>query len=382
MKLLPKFFKNKYFYVFLCIILILIFSLNSAAHNLKLNFIDVGQGDCILIQGPDGSNILVDGGDRNDQTAEHIINYLNSKDVKKLDYIISTHPHSDHIGNLAAVLNNFPVDNVLDSGRVHTSQTYENYLQTIEAKQINFKLPRTGDQIKIGQLSLLFLNPDQNVNDYSLNNASLVFMLSYKKQKFLFTGDMEKEIENKLLQNNFDLQANLIKVPHHGSDSSSTAAFVKAVKPEIAVFQVGKDNNYGHPEQKIINRYQQIGSKIYRNDLNGDIVVSSNGTALAVKVLKTASEKQLLTGHQEKINANEKQTKTNSTANYKNKKININHASAAELTSLWGVGPATAKKIIAYRKKYGPFQTISAIKNVKGISEVKFAHWKNRITIK
>lgn len=382
MKLLPKFFKNKYFYVFLCIILILIFSLNSAAHNLKLNFIDVGQGDCILIQGPDGSNILVDGGDSDDQTAEHIINYLNNKDVKKLDYIISTHPHSDHIGNLAAVLNNFPVDNVLDSGRIHTSQTYENYLQTIEAKQINFKLPRTGDKIKIGQLSLLFLNPDKNVNDYSLNNASLVFMLSYKKQKFLFTGDMEKEIENKLLQNNFDLKANLIKVPHHGSDSSSTAAFVKAVQPEIAVFQVGKDNNYGHPEQKIINRYHQIGSKIYRNDLNGDIVVNSNGTALAVKVLKTASEKQLLTGHQEKINANQQQTKANSASNYKNKKININHASAAELTSLWGVGPATAKKIIAYRKKHGPFQAISAIKNVKGISEVKFAHWKNRITIK
>lgn len=364
----------------LILIFLTLFSLNTTAQNLKIHFIDVGQGDSILIEEAEGKNILVDGGDRSDKIAAKIINYLKEQEIKKLDYIISTHPHADHIGSLTDIIDNFEVGTVLDSGKIHTSKTYENYLIKIDQKNLNFKTPRQGDEFGIGDSKIFFLHPDQKLENYDLNNSSLVFLLQYKKQKFLFTGDIEKSVEAKLLQQNPELKVDLIKVPHHGSDTSSYYSWIKNLKPKLAVIQVGADNHYGHPAAEVIELYQNLGTKVYRNDLNGNVVVTADGKNYTVKVdqiVKNIQKETEIT-----TTTKEKGSNSNSLNSKDDNLININTASLQLLDQLWGIGPATAKKIINYRKNNGAFEKIEEIKNVDGIDDGKFGHWHDKITIK
>lgn len=367
--------KKKIALVFLIISLLIIFTLNSTAQNLKIHFINVGQGDSILIESPGGENILVDGGDRADRITAEIINYLQDRNIEKLDYIISTHPHADHIGGLVDIIDNFEVKKVLDSGKIHTSKTYENYLMKIDQENIAFDTPRQGDIITLKNSEIIFLHPDKNLENYSLNNSSLVFVLKYKNQNFLFTGDIENKIEKELSRENPDLKTDVIKVPHHGSDSSSYNSWIKSLNLKIAVIQVGADNQYGHPSSGVLNFYQQLGARVYRNDLNGNVIITADGKNLAVKIDR--SVKQIRT----KKSAEKKQT-----INTKNKEntdslININTADAETLDQLWGVGPATAENIINYRKNNGPFKTVEEIMDVNNIDDDKFERWYEKITV-
>jgi len=266
---------------------LLLFTLNSTAQNLKIHFIDVGQGDSILIEEAGGKNILVDGGDRADKTTAAIINYLKNQKVEKLDYIISTHPHADHIGGLVDIIDSFEVGTVLDSGKIHTSKTYENYLIKIDQENIDFKTPRQGDKIKIGESELIFLHPDHKLENYDLNNSSLVFVLKFGEQNFLFTGDIEEKVERELLAENPKLKVNLIKVPHHGSKTSSSVNWIKNLDPDLAVIQVGTANQYGHPASDVVELYQKLDARVFRNDLNGNIVVTTDGRNYTVRVDKT-----------------------------------------------------------------------------------------------
>ncbi len=373
--------KNKFALILLLFSLIFIFSLNTGAENLKLHFIDVGQGDSILIEEAGGKKILVDGGDRADSIAAGIINYLKDQKIKKLDYIISTHPHADHIGGLVDIIDSFEVETVLDSGKIHSSKTYENYLIKIDQKNIAFQTPRQGDSFKIGESELLFLHPDQKLENYNLNNSSLVFVLQSGSQKFLFTGDVEAEVERELLKENPDLKVDLIKVPHHGSKTSSFKGWIKSLEPKTAVIQVG-ENHYGHPAAEVVELYQNLGTQVFRNDLNGNIVVTADGQNYTVKVdssvadIKTALKNN--SNHQEKSKPKTADTETESSQNL----ININSASAAILDQLWGIGPATAKNIISYRNNNGSFKQIEDIKMVDGIDDGKFNRWQDKITVK
>ncbi|RAK08153.1 competence protein ComEC [Halanaerobium saccharolyticum] len=374
--------KNKLTLFLLLLSLILIFTLNTTAENLKIHFIDVGQGDSILIEEVGGQNILVDGGDRADKITAGIINYLRDQNVKKLDYLISTHPHADHIGGLVDIIDSFEVGTVLDSGKVHTSKTYENYLIKIDQENINFETPRRGDKFKIGESELHFLHPEQNLEAYDLNNSSLVFLLEFRQQNFLFTGDIEAEVERKLLAENPELKVDIIKVPHHGSKTSSFAGWIKSIQPETAVIQVG-ENHYGHPAAKIIELYQSQGARVFRNDLNGNIVVTADGKNYTVKVDQSTDNSRTGTKtntKNENTSAEKIKSKSKNKADSSNL-ININTASAAVLDQLWGIGPATAEKIIHYREKNGLFTQIEEIKKVDGIDDGKFGRWYDKITV-
>jgi len=366
--------KKKIIFLALTAVLLLLFSLslNTTAQNLKVHFIDVGQGDSILIEEPGGHNILIDGGDRADIIAAQIINYLKDRQIKKLDYIISTHPHADHIGGLVDIIDSFEIGSVLDSGKIHSSKTYENYLIKIDQENISFDTPRQGDKFKIGAIEIHFLHPDQSLNQYNLNNSSLVFVLNYGQQRFLFTGDIEKEVEKELLAENPNLKADIIKVPHHGSDTSSSTAWVKSLEPKTAVIQVGGDNSYGHPKSKIIKLYQTEAANVFRNDLNGNIVITADGRNHTVKIDRSSNN--IMAGA-------ELDSKNNNTSKTETSLININSAEAAVLDKLWGIGPATAEKIIKYRNEHGPFEKLEEIKKVNSIDDYKFERWQDKITI-
>ena len=369
--------KKKIALLILIAAFLMLFTFNTTAENLKIHFIDVGQGDSILIEEASGQNILVDGGDRADRIAAGIINYLKDRNVKKLDYIISTHPHADHIGGLVDIIDTFEVGTVLDSGKIHTSKTYENYLIKIDQENIDFETPKRGEKLKIGESELHFLHPDQKVEAYNLNNSSLVFVLKFGEQNFLFTGDSEEKVETELLQENPELKVDLIKVPHHGSKTSSLAAWIKSLKPELAVIQVG-ENHYGHPAAKVIERYQKNGTQIYRNDLNGNVVITADGRNYTVKVEKNI-ENVGADNEDKTENKNEKASQNNPT---KNNLININTADSETLDQLWGIGPATAENIINYRKNNGSFKSPEEVKKVDGISDGKFSRWESKITVK
>lgn len=329
------------------------------ASELEVHFIDVGQGDSVLIQS-EQANILIDGGDRWDRVGKKLISYLKEQNVKTINAVISTHPHADHIGSLSAVLRNITVHAVYDSGRVHTTKTYEDYLMLVDELNIPFYTPRRGDIIKIGNLELLVLHPVDDVEKYSLNNSSIVLKLVYGEVTFLFTGDIEREVENEILKSGQNVRATILKVAHHGSRSSSSEQFLDSVKPEVAVIQVGADNRYGHPHEETLEALEARGVDVYRNDLHGDIVIRTDGIAYRVETTREVQPRAPPPGVS---------------------LININTASYEELQRITGVGPAIAGRIIEYRQKHGNFGRIEDIIKVSGIGEGRYEQMKNQITV-
>ncbi|MFB3766450.1 MAG: MBL fold metallo-hydrolase [Methanotrichaceae archaeon] len=251
------------------------------ANNLTVHYLDVGQGDSILIQFA-GKNMLIDGGET--EMGSRVVSYLRSHNVTSLDLVVATHPHSDHIGGLAVVLKTFPVRNFLDSGQAYSSQTYENLLRLIEEKNIDYAVGTRGQRINFDpRLQITVLNPPLQMIDDNVNDNSIVLKIAYDKISFLFMGDAEATAEKSMLSSGIDLHVDIIKVGHHGSSTSSSPEFLKAASPDVKVIEVGKGNDYGHPAQKILNAlmrtYTHIErSALYRTDLNGNINITTDGT--------------------------------------------------------------------------------------------------------
>nr|WP_282550565.1 MBL fold metallo-hydrolase [Halonatronomonas betaini] len=350
----------------------MIFSFNVAAE-LTVHFIDLGQGDAILLQHQEGDTVLIDGGDRFASVEEKLISYLNEAGVDRFDAIIATHPHADHIGGLSAVIEKFPVDAIYDSGRVHTSQTYEDYLLLIDEKDLTFKTPRRGDKIELDNLTFDIIHPGEDTEKYSLNDSSIVTYLQYDQISFIFTGDIEEFAEREILGTGIDISSTILKVAHHGSRTSTNNYFLEAVNPEIAVIQVGEDNRFNHPAPEVINLLEKNDIEIYRNDLDGDIIVNTDGEYYSIETNRL-NQDDLDQAEESEISEPE-----DSETNYS--QININQASKSQLESLWGVGPVTADNIIEYREDNDEFQTIEEIKEVDGIDSNKFNRWKDQITI-
>jgi beta-lactamase superfamily II metal-dependent hydrolase len=255
----------------------------SASGDLLVHFIDVGQGDSELIQF-NGKNILIDAGD---QDAGPIVkSYLRIHGVKSLDLVVATHPHSDHIGGMLAVLNDFQVGQVLDSGQVHTTPTFEGFLNVIDKKNIPYNVAERGQTIDLDpSLRIEVLSPTSTPFN-NLNENSIVLKVTYNKVSFLLMGDAGIEAEDSLLSSGYNLKSDILKVGHHGSSSSSGSAFLSRVKPTSSIIEVGAGNDYGHPTSKTLSALQSTGSKVYRTDTNGNIVVTTDGQTYSVSTSK------------------------------------------------------------------------------------------------
>jgi len=273
---------------YLKIIALLILALSSIAassENLTAHFIDVGQGDSELIQFA-GKNILIDGGEQ--EMGGRVESYLRDHGVTSLDLMIATHPHDDHIGGLITILKDFPINQVLDSGQAHTTQTFSTYLNLIDQKNIPFETAQRGQTIDLDPaIEIEVLSPPSTLFQDDLNQNSIVLKITYNKVSFLLMGDAGIEAEESLLSSGYDLNSDILKVGHHGSSSASSPAFLRMVTPTSSIVEVGENNDYGHPTAKTLSALQNIGSEIYRTDANGDITITTDGESYTV-----TSEKQ------------------------------------------------------------------------------------------
>jgi len=244
---------------------------------LKVHFIDVGQADSILIQEANGNNMLIDAGNNSD--SDFVVNYIKEQGIDSLDYIIGTHPHEDHIGGLYAVINTFNVGKIIMPKVSNNTKTFEDVLMAVKNKNLKVTSPVSGQTYELGNATFKILGPNCDVYD-SLNNYSIVIYLEFGETSFVFTGDAETESENEMIKNDYDLKADVLKAGHHGSTTSSSAAFIKAIAPKYSVISVGKDNSYGHPDSIILNRLKTMNVKVLRTDESGTIVFTSDGTNL------------------------------------------------------------------------------------------------------
>jgi len=271
----------------LCIFLIIIFSFSACTYEiteeeasvrreegiLTVHFIDVGQGDCILLQN-EKTTMLIDSG--TSDSGVLICEYLNSLSIEKLDYFIGTHPHEDHLGGAAAVISQIDIDNLYLTEAKSTAFFFERLLDAVINKNITVNIPKTGCRYKAEGFDFEFLSPETDFGNE--NDNSIVMRVDFGETSFLFMGDAEKNTEKYLLSNNKRIDADVIKIGHHGSRNASLTEFLNAVKPRAAVIQCGKGNSYGHPHDEALARIKKSGAEIFRCDELGTVVLKSDGT--------------------------------------------------------------------------------------------------------
>ncbi len=270
--------KRKSIYFFLAIIFIfglIFFRINVyvESHKLQVAFLDVGQGDAILIS-EGGKQILIDGGPSGQKLLEKLGEYVPFWD-RKIDIVIATHPDADHITGLVDVLKNYAVDEVIESGAESQSQVFKAMEKIIEDKKIEKQIARQGMNMKIStDTELKILGPSEmdTKNSKDTNSASIVARLSFGKNSFLFTGDLPMEVETRMLKNNLFSAINILKISHHGSRFATSGQFLGITNPQDAIISVGKGNRYGHPANEVLDRLRERKINILRTDDLGDVV--------------------------------------------------------------------------------------------------------------
>ena len=256
----------------------------SAGLPLTVAFLDVGQGDATLIRSPGGRTMLIDGGNSSQDADQVIIPALQRWGSQRLDIMVATHPDQDHIGGLERVIEVVPVGQMVLTGQVHTTKTYEQLLTAIRDKKLAAVRARAGTGLDLDPLlTAAVLGPtDEQVSSDDTNNASIVIRLSYRAVNFLFIGDAEEAEESTILRSGADVHAQILKLGHHGSRTSTNQEWLQAVSPEVGMISVGADNRYGHPQRETLDLLTRDRIKVYRTDQQGTITVVSDGSGYQV----------------------------------------------------------------------------------------------------
>lgn len=273
--------KNNKCKIIICLLIVLIlinFIIYIFPQKLRIFFIDVGQGDSTLIITPDKKTVLIDGGgsDSFDVGEKVLLPYLLDRRILKIDYVLISHFDTDHCGGILTIMEKVKVKNIIISEQAEHSENYERFKKLMIHKKIRLIEVKKGDKIKIGRYSefKILFPTSRLLSENPLNNNSIVAQFNYNNFKMLFTGDIEKLAEQQILKaEKAEIRADILKVAHHGSKTSSIPEFIKAVKPKIALIGVGKNNTFGHPNQQTIKNLENIKCRIYRTDLQGEIII-------------------------------------------------------------------------------------------------------------
>lgn len=312
---------------------------------LAVHYIDVGQGSAAYLEW-DGYSMLIDAGDWN---ASDVLMYLDKLEVEKIDIAVGTHPDADHIGQLARVIETYEVGEVWMSGNPSSSNTFIRTLEAVDEAGIPYEEPRRGDVYDVGALEIEVLHPEELSDD--INGDSLSFRISYGETAFIFTGDADIQAEREMVASGLQLEADILLMGHHGSNTSTSLEFLRAIKPDVAIYSAGLDNPYGHPYAEILASAENEGAEVYGTDVHGTIIVETDGQEYSVETDREGIAKE-----------------------GSNRCVDINGASTAELAELTGIGEALAEAIIEER----PFETLDDLTRVSGIGEGKLAGLKEQ----
>ena len=288
----------------------------SVSGNLKIHYINVGQGDSELIQQGD-KNMLIDTG--TNASTDTLISYLQSQNIKKIDYLVLTHPHEDHIGGADAVINKFDIGTIYMPKVTTTTKTFEDVITAMKNKDLKATAPNPGDTFKLGEANCEILGPI-NSNKEDLNTYSIVLKVTLGNNKFLFTGDAQKTNEEDMINKGYDLSADVLKVGHHGSHTSTSEAFLNKVNPKYAVISCGKNNDYGHPHKETMERLQSKNISVYRTDESGNIVCTSDGNNITFSCspgdYKSGNEEKTTNSSSNTNSPTQVQSQQSSSSNY------------------------------------------------------------------
>lgn len=255
-------------------------TINESSSNLKIYFVDVGQADCILIN-DNNEYSLIDAG--NNEDGEKIVKYFKDLGITKFKYVFGTHAHEDHIGGMDNIIENFQIEHFYMPDTITTTRTFEEVLDALEEKNIAFETPEEDENLTFSDTVFKVLHVGKDKRD--LNDTSIVLKLTYKNTSYLFMGDATSSVEKDILDK--DIKSDVLKVGHHGSQYSSTISFLKKVSPKYAIIEVGKNNSYNHPKEVTLKKLEDLGTKIYRTDEDGTIILTSDGENMSFETVKT-----------------------------------------------------------------------------------------------
>jgi len=331
--------------------------LGHAQGDMYVYFLDVGQAESTLLLGP-GFTILIDAGDWG---KSDVIDHLQRLGVEKVDLFIVTHPHADHIGQAAAVLDSFSVAEVWMSGFEHTTLLFEKLLDALLEGEADYIEPRTGEWVSYGELRLEVVNPaDIGTN---LHASNIVVRAVYGNVAFLFTGDAERPSERDMIGTDLPLGAQILQLGHHGSRTSSSLEFLLAVRPELAIYSAGLDGPFGHPHQEVIDRLKILGIPVYGTEINGTIIARTDGHTYTIYA---ESGQDLVPTMRPSLQHLEEE-----------RRVELNSASYAELQRIRHIGPARAQEIINLREIL-PFRSVDDLKWVAGLGAQKIEEIKEQ----
>ncbi|KAJ50284.1 competence protein ComEC [Clostridium tetanomorphum] len=277
--------KKKIFILFLIIIYFIplkacsSYSFNNISNDniLKIHYIDIGQGDSILIS-INNKHMLIDSGSK--EKSKYLIKYLKNQKIKKLNYVIATHPHEDHIGSMSEIIRKFTIENFYAPKITSNNSYFNDMVNALIDNNLKIKVAKANNRINFyPNIYCEFIAPN-NINYDNINNYSAVLKLTYKNCSFIFTGDAEALSENEMIQNCHDLKCDVLKLGHHGSSTSTTDSFLEKTSPKIAIVSCGKNNKFGHPNKKTISKIKKKNIKLYRTDIDGNIVFTCDGKGI------------------------------------------------------------------------------------------------------